>query len=314
MISNAEFLGEIIRNSNSIETVTDNKSVTFFNIPMAFDIETSSFYYRGEKTAIMYEWTLGIGFKDLDSLNSVITYGRNWETFITLINALAVVLNTNPKSRRLVIYCHNLPYEWQFIRKRFKWDKVFYIDDRKPVYAVTENGIEFRCSLKLSGMSLANTAKDLVRYKAEKMIGDLDYSLIRHKKTPLTKEELGYCENDVKVILCYIQEKIENDGDITKIPLTKTGYVRRACKRAMFQERELYENENAYDELDLECSGVSPTERVLSRRIYPRFTVENRYDSQESWFIRLYEFLSGCDSFGKISDGKSGVLSNADEG
>ena len=238
MISNADFFGELIRNSDNITTIANNKSERFFNVPAAFDIETSSFYMNGLKTAIMYEWTFGIGFIENGEFKTLITYGRTWESFINLINAVAVLLNLNPRNRRLVVYVHNLPYEWQWFRKRFSWTKVFFLDDRKPVYAITENGIEFRCSLKLSGKSLANTAKDLVKYKAKKMVGDLDYSLLRHAKTPLSDLELGYCENDVKVLLCYIQEKIEQDGSIIRIPLTKTSYVRRYCRDAMFQENE----------------------------------------------------------------------------
>ena len=62
-----------------------------------------------------------------------------------------------------------------------------------------------------------------MKYKIEKKVGDLDYSLLRHSNTHLTDTELGYCINDVKVVMAYIQEKIEHDGNIAKIPLTKTG-------------------------------------------------------------------------------------------
>lgn len=308
MISNADFFGELIRNTDKIKTVTNNKAVSLFNVPAAFDIETSSFYMDELKTAIMYEWTFGIGYMDNGELKTIITYGRTWDSFFNLVNAVSVLLKLNPVNRRLVVYVHNLPYEWQWFRKRFSWTKVFFLDDRKPVYAITSNGIEFRCSLKLSGKSLANTAKDLIKYKAKKMVGDLDYSLIRHSKTPLSDLELGYCENDVKVLLCYIQEKIEQDGSIIKIPLTKTSYVRRFCKNAMFQNLEdeegkgVLEDEDPYEELNAEAVGVYPAERMFRGRIYPREHAENGYDSQESWFIRLYEFLSCGDGSGTLSD------------
>ena len=303
MISNAEFFGELIRLSGDLSTVTDNKSVTFVNHPAAFDIETSSFYYNEQKAAVMYEWSFGLGIKKGEEFKELVTYGRNWESFITLTTALSVFFNLNPTNRRLVVYVHNLPYEWQWIRKRFSWAKVFFLDTRKPVYAITTNGIEFRCSLKLSGKSLANTAKDLVKYKTEKMVGDLDYSLVRFEETPLSEKELGYCEHDILVLLSYIQEKIESDGDITRIPLTKTGYVRRYCRNAMFQDEQeekrkgVLEIQNAYEELDLDARGVYPTERMLRRRIYPCEHSENGYDATESWFIRLYEFLSGSNGF-----------------
>ena len=295
LISNAEFIGELIRLSPHILSVTDNKKRTFLNIAAGVDIETSSFYYNGEKTAIMYEWTFGVGCIVDDEFRRLKTYGRTWEQLTDLLDWVEQILALKQKNRRLIVYIHNLPYEWQFMRKRFSWSKVFFLDDRKPVYAIDQRNIEFRCSLKLSGKSLANTAKDLTKYKAKKMEGDLDYSLIRHSETPLTPVELGYCENDIEVILCYIQEKIEQEGDITRIPLTKTGYVRRYCKRAMFQEQGVSEDEDVYSELDFEAVGVSPDERVLSRWLYPRVEPPRGYDSSESWSIRLYEFLSGGD-------------------
>ena len=62
------------------------------------------------------------------------------------------------------------------------------------------------------------------------MVGDLDYSLIRHANTPLTDKELKYCTQDTQVVVCYIQEEIDKNGDIAHIPYTKTGYVRRYCQ------------------------------------------------------------------------------------
>ena len=291
LLSNADFIGALLRDGNAIELVTSNKQETFLNAPAAFDIETSSFYDHDKKCAIMYEWTFGIGYIKDGEFRRLKTYGRTWQQFIILLDCVSTIFSLNSR-RRLVVYVHNLPYEWQFMRKHFTWDKVFFIDQRKPVYAINDIGIEFRCSLKLSGKSLANTAKDLIKYPARKMVGDLDYSLLRTPLTPLTKTELGYCEADVDVILCYIQEKIEQEGDITRIPLTKTGYVRRYCKTACFQESEIYEDEDPYGDLDFECSGVSRAERVLSRRVYPCQCSPDRDYSHEGWLFRLFEFLS----------------------
>lgn len=49
--------------------------------------------------------------------------------------------------------------------------------------------------------------EDLQKYKVEKKVGDLDYNLVRTSSTPLTEQELGYCENDIRVVIAYIQEK-----------------------------------------------------------------------------------------------------------
>lgn len=302
--SNVDFFTELLSIKDSIPVITSNKKESFFNLSAGFDIETSSFYDNNAKVAIMYEWTFGIGYIRDGEFCTCITYGRTWKQFQTLLYAVSQALELN-ENRRLVVYVHNLPYEWQFMRKHFSWTKVFYIDERKPVYAINEMNVEFRCSLKLSGKSLANTAKDLLKYKALKAVGDLDYSLVRHSETPLTQQELFYCENDVRVILSYIQEKIEQEGDITRIPLTKTGYVRRYCKKACFPEME--EHEDAYADIDLDTVGVSRAERVLSRRIYPRKCSPSRSDPYESWFLRLHEFLSCGDDSLQIPDEQRGI-------
>ena len=227
-INNLEQLPFLINECLLNETVIrTNKRLEYFNTPCAFDIETTSFYENGEKRAIMYEWTLGI--------NGAVLVGRTWEQLKNAVDLIATTLELS-KERRLIIYVHNLAFEFQFMRKWFAWEKVFSVNDRKPVYALTVDGIEFRCSYILSGYGLASLGEQLRKYPVEKLVGDLDYSLKRHSSTPLTDKELKYCENDVRVVMAYIQEKIEHDGNIAKIPLTKTGYVRNYVRNNCFYD------------------------------------------------------------------------------
>ena len=210
-----------------------NKKIKYFNVPCSFDIETSSFFRstgkgEQEKTAIMYEWTFGI--------YGAVIVGREWEEFISMLETLCNELNlTNEK--RLIIYVHNLSYEFQFMRKWIEWEKVFSLDNRKPIYALTTGGVEFRCSYLLSGYSLVKLGDELRTYKVKKLVGALDYDKIRHSKTTLTQDEIAYCVNDVRVVMAYIAERIEQDGDISHIPLTKTGYVRNYCRNSCFYEQ-----------------------------------------------------------------------------
>ena len=215
-----------------VEIIEKNK-IQYFNIPASFDIETSSFIAgydeHGEeiKAATMYIWQLG--------LNGTVIYGRTWDEFLDILCKLVDYLELS-KKRHIIIYVHNLGYEFQFIRKMFKWDKVFAIKQRRPVYALSD-GFEFRCSYFLSNYALSYIGDNLLhKYPIKKMVGDLDYYKIRHSKTPLTEKELLYCINDVKVVMSYIQEKIELDGDITQIPLTNTGYVRNYCRKECFYQ------------------------------------------------------------------------------
>lgn len=181
--------------------------------------------------AIMYHWQFGC--------SNYVTTGRTWEDFVTFIRVIQKILNLSDE-KRLLIYVHNLAFEFAFMRKWFKWDKVFLLDSRRPVSCVT-GGIEFRDSLILYGnKSLANVAKDLMKHDIRKLKGDLDYSLLRHSATPLTEKELQYCYNDVLILTAALDEKIEQDGDITKVPLTNTGYVREYVKKVCFKRWKNY--------------------------------------------------------------------------
>ena len=211
---------------DDIKFIKSNKRIEYMNCPCVLDFETSSFYTDdGEKRGCMYAFVLGINGRRI--------IGRTYDELIKYLNRIAEHFNLNLK-RRMIIYVHNLAFDFQWLRKWLSWEKVFATDERTPLYAMTKDGIEFRCSYLLSGYSLETIGKHLTKYKAEKMVGDLDYSKIRHYKTPLTEKEIGYIDHDGIVVMCYIQEEIESHhNNITLLPLTKTGkvrtYVRRTC-------------------------------------------------------------------------------------
>lgn len=196
-----------------------SKGVNYYNVPMAFDIEVSSIN-TDEKFATMYVWQFAI--------NDDVVIGRDWNSFKKLMCGLKRILNLN-SNRFIVVYVHNLAYEFQFIMNRFKWLEVFATDIRKPLYAKA-NGVIFKCSYRLSGYSLETVAKNLHNSDLKKLKGDLDYSLVRHSETPLTFEEINYCVNDVLIVTHYINEQINEFGDISKIPNTQTGKVRRLVR------------------------------------------------------------------------------------
>nr|DAM70904.1 MAG TPA: DNA polymerase B [Caudoviricetes sp.] len=225
MINVNGFDFNILKNSN-LQTVTtrtrDNQYIEYYNTPFAFDIETSSFYDGENKRACMYIFMF--------SLNGNYVYGRTWEDFDFTLNKLKEVLQLN-EYRRIIIYVHNLGYEFQFLIGHERFKDVFARNARHPIKCTMAECFDLKCSLMLSGMSLAKTAEDLTSVKIEKLTGDLNYKLLRTWKTSLSEKELAYCEHDVKILHYFILEEMEkNDNDITKIPLTKTGYVRKYCQ------------------------------------------------------------------------------------
>lgn len=204
--------------SNEFKFIKNNKKLEYLNIPISFDIETSSFYNsNNEKQAIMYAWVFGVNGKCI--------IGRTWDEFLLILKRINEYYQLNA-NKRIIIWIHNLSFEFAFMQHLFKWDNVFAIDERKPVYAIC-GGIEFRCSYILSGYSLDNVAKNLAYHKINKLNGNLDYSLIRHSLTPLTDKEYQYILYDGLIVMAYIDELLMEYGDFHKLPLTQTGFVRK---------------------------------------------------------------------------------------
>lgn len=230
---------KVIYNYDEVDKVLDhvrkyfrfswsNQDCKYYDVPVTFDIETSNTYSaNNEKMAFMYIWQF--------CLYGAVVIGRTWEEYQFFIGTLAKKLDLGEK-KRLIVYVENLEFEFQFMRKWFSWTKVFSGDSRDVMQAITTQGIEYRCSYKLSGYSLETIGKNLVKYKRKKLVGNLDYNKIRHSETQLTESELDYCVEDVKVLVCYIAELIETHGGIAKLPLTKTGFARTKCRNACFYE------------------------------------------------------------------------------
>ena len=221
---NAEEIKELI--SSRKYKAEKSKKVKYLSAIVSFDIETSSFYDAGEKRAIMYCWQSLID-------SDLFIMGRTYDDMRMYFRILSEALDTSD-DMRIIVWVHNLGYEFQFIRKWIEWSKVFAVDKRTPVYAVTASGIEFRCSYILSGYSLANLARQVGE---SKKVGDLDYSLLRTPETPLSEKEIGYCFYDCLIVNKFIQKEIKENHGISKIPLTKTGYVRRYCRNECYRRK-----------------------------------------------------------------------------
>lgn len=108
-------------------------------------------------------------------------------------------------------------------------------------------------------------------------MGDLDYSLCRLPSTPLSANELAYCNNDVGIVLNYITEQIEQYGDITKIPLTNTGRVRRYVRDNCLHSSKSHKKDSTgkrqrYLELMQECTLTVAQYTMLKQAFAGGFT------------------------------------------
>ncbi len=196
----------------------------YIGITTAFDIETT--LLDDIQQSIMYIWQWQFG-------EDCTVIGRTWEEFSDLLNRIKGSL---PEGYWLVCYVHNLSYEFQWLKSVYQFtpDEIFAVASRKLLKCDMLGYLEFRCSYKLTNMSLGQFTKKM-GVKHQKLSGDdFNYSVKRYPWTELTSEELEYCINDVLGLVEAINALMARDGDtLQTIPLTSTGYVRRNAKRAM---------------------------------------------------------------------------------
>jgi hypothetical protein len=208
----------------------------YYNVSAAFDIESTSIEppkadnnYLYNPYGFMYHWQFCIAEK--------VVFGRTWEEFQTFFSRLRITLNLS-EHNKLVVYIHNLAYEFQFMKEFIQIDNMFSKDKRKPM-KINSDGIEFRCSYFLSNMSLSKFCENSELCYHYKMVDEYDYSKIRTPKTHLTDDELAYCYNDVRGLCECIDTLLQHDTIVT-LPLTNTGYVRREYRSAMNTKNNRY--------------------------------------------------------------------------
>lgn len=189
---------------------------------------------RAKKQSIMYVWQF--------SINDVVYYGRTWEELDIFLSLIEENTKERGKPIKKYIFVHNLSYEFQFLRNKFYFDDVFSRKSRKVIKCkLHEYNYEMRCTYYMSNCSLDRLAKTY-NLNVRKLVGNLDYNKIRTPATPLTEEELAYCENDCLVVYEYIKKELETYGTIKNLPLTSTGHVRKEMKENVVEKNWNYIN------------------------------------------------------------------------
>lgn len=270
-----------------------------------FDIETTTID-NGVDTpyGYMYHWQMDVG--------GYVVTGRRWEEWIKFMLKLVEIFKTD-ETRNFVVYIQNEAFEFQFIRDflnaYFGGFRVFAAERRKPIYVTTVNGIQFRCSYKLTNMSLEKAVQNELGVVHCKAAGDLDYRAIRTADTPLDDTEYGYCVSDVVSLYELIERRLINEHDnLESIPMTSTGYVRRDCRNSCRKDEDYREEflkqemtESVY-ELLIEAGrgGNTHANRYMSGRVWhyvDSFDVVSSYPAQ--MFLRKFP-VSKFTPYGEI--------------
>lgn len=197
----------------------------YLNTVCAFDIETTRL--PNSDQSIMYVWQFQLG-------TEYTIIGRTWKEFADFMRKLSTYLH----GAYLVVYVHNLSFEFQFLRGIYDFESsdVFCMKSRKILRATMMQSYEFRCSYIHSNMSLLEYTKKMKVQHVKLSGDDYDYNKKRYPWTELTDEELAYTIHDVLGLVEAVTVEMEHDGDdLYSIPLTSTGYVRRDIKSAMLK-------------------------------------------------------------------------------
>lgn len=218
---------------------------TFLDVPMGFDIETTTIYERYPNTddipklkrgkikssfASMYVWQLSLG--------NTVLMGYEWLQFIDLLYTIKEFYTPTP-SMRIICWIHNASYEMAFLRKWLNVTDSFLKTQRRFLQVTHDDFIVFRDSMAMNNSTLRRLADDFCN--TQKCIGDLDYNVQRSSQDAkkLTPTELLYCHNDVLILSEYARYFYDTYLVNGFNPLTITSTLRNEVKQQIepFKEK-----------------------------------------------------------------------------
>lgn len=259
-----------------------NKKPPVCNTLICLDTETSHNHDDSNPIGWIYQWAF--------SFQGQLVYGRTPTQLLDALTHIHSVLEIGDK-KKLVIYVHNLSYDLQYLKDFLieKWGtnyKMLAIASHKFL-SFEINNIIFKCSYRLTNKSLDKFIKD-TGAQHKKLIGTIDYDVIRHQYTPLTRKDWRYMFYDVvgmhEALTLLLQQEHDN---LVSVPLTSTGFVRRDGRNASRKAehwRDKFTNSrleiDQYNALRLAFSGGI----THGNRFYADKTINGR--------IRHYDFRS----------------------
>lgn len=250
----------------------NKQTYEYYEIIATFDTENTSYYIPKEDHWDAFTWIWGF------CIDGFLIVGRTYEQFNIFIERLHNVLKLG--SKRLIIYVHNLSYDfsfiWRFLAAKDSNFDLFATDTRK-ILTFNAYGFEFRCSYRLFNMSLDKALKNEKGTKYRKASGDISYKKFRLPTDGLTKKEWNYFIMDLLGLSDLIYNKLINECRTLKnIPLTSTGFI-----------RELSRNE---------CIGYGKSKKTPEQKQY--INDFKKLELQPEVYIMLTYNIAGGDTHG----------------
>ena len=217
-----------------------NKGRMYCLIPIFLDIETSN--NHAENPAELRTWIVSIQVL----FNGKYHMFRYPEQFVEFYNGLYKKYNlqNNGKFPKVLLtYIHNASYDLSYLVPYINqlpdndMDKQGIIEGPNKFLTYVRGPFEFRCSYRLSGMSLEKWSKEY-NIEHKKQIGLYDYDAVLFPDSILTSEQEKYDEYDVLSMQECLSKQLQyfND-DLSTVPFTKTGYIRRTLRKSCQKDK-----------------------------------------------------------------------------
>lgn len=225
LIQYEEVTNEILGGFSTLKRPRGNprgNKKTYVDCLFAFDIETAT--NKALQVNYMYVWQFQIGTR-------YTIIGRTWEDYYDLCCRLSASIGKDTA----VIYVHNLSYEFQYLKGIYAFGEhdVFASSDRRIIKCTALGNLEYRCSMMLSNMSLAQFTSSM-GVEHVKLEGKDIYDKEYYPWSILPSHVLEYASYDVIGLVEAVQALMDLNGDdLYTVPLTSTGYPRRDMKAAM---------------------------------------------------------------------------------
>lgn len=272
---------------NNIKGLTRRKktgSLTYADCIIMLDTETSKKYLNKIDVNYVVAFTISIRY---EHENICTLYGNKPSQCIECLN----MIKENIYSNNLIIYIHNMSYDWVFLRRFLMASygtPVHQLNTKShyPIYIEFANGIILKDSLILAQRKLEKWADDM-NVEHKKSVGKWNYDKIRTQSEHFTNDELEYIEHDTLAgVECLDALKESIHKRIYSMPYTATGIPRNELRSIAFKNRGkewFLRNVPSYEQY-----------KKLEKVYHGGYTHANRhYVGQiQTGFIKCFDFAS----------------------
>lgn len=187
---------------------------------------TQEEYKKARKAGYMIVWQA--------TVDGQVVIGRTWDEFLTFLKRLRETIGA-----WLIVWVHNLSFEFQFLRNVIEDFTVFAREPIRPLRAESASlGVVFRDTLCLANAKLEDVPQ-LFHLDVQKHVGKWDYDKVRTPETQLSEDEIDYAAGDVIVtdaLVKYMRDQYEH---LYRIPMTNTSRLRKECL-ALYKDKYLF--------------------------------------------------------------------------